>query len=163
MSGFTILPDALTRFTTAREYRLGQRYTDPSTDFTYEYGQFLDAVTYAAGQPLQRAHATSFKVTNDISGGSALTAARPAGICLGVPTQNQYGWVLRFGYYATVVTNGDDDIAAGDAIIVGASDGVVDSVAAATTTVHTKAVGYAPAVDVDADNTVGVWVDCLHN
>lgn len=163
MSGFTILPDALTRFTTAREYRLGQQYTDPSSDYLYQYGQFLDAVTYAAGQPLQRANATSSSVTNDISGGSALTAARPMGICLGVPTQNQYGWFLRKGYYATVVTNGDDDIAAGDAIIYGASDGVVDSVAAATTTVHTRAIGYAPAADVDAANTVGVWVDCSHN
>ena len=31
MSGFTILPDGLTRFTTAKEYRLGQRYTNPAT------------------------------------------------------------------------------------------------------------------------------------
>lgn len=135
-------------------------YADPSTGKMqiYRYVQFKDAVTYAAGQVLTFANVTGTAVTNDRSGGSSVSN-RPAGICLMVNTQDEYGFILVQGYYSAVVTNGDDDIAAGDSLIVATgTDGACDSVAAATTTVHTLAFGHALEADVDASNTVKAWV-----
>jgi hypothetical protein len=120
----------------------------------YRYVQFKDAVTYAAGQPVVWAAATPTAVTNDISGGSNV-GALVAGIALGVMTQNYYGFVLGKGYYSAVVTNGDDDIAAGDFLILGGSDGTCNS-----GTVSAADFGYALAADVDASNTVAALIFC---
>ena len=112
------------------------------------YVQLKDAVTYAAGQVLTLAATGRTAVTNDVAGGSSLGLIF-GGIALMVYTQNYYGFVLVDGYYPTIKDNGDDDIAAGDGLIVANSDGVCDSGTSATT--H---FGNASAADVDADNTV---------
>lgn len=78
------------------------------------------------------------------------------GIFVSVPADNGYCWVLRRGYYAAVLTNGDDDIAAGDALI-GVGDGTVNSTAAATAPTH-KVVGWASAADNDGANTVAAYI-----
>lgn len=124
----------------------------------HRYVKFLDAVTYAPGQVVTPANAAMTSVTNDISGGSSTTALTFAGVVIGTPTQNTWGWVQESGYHAAVVTNGDDDIAQGDTVIMGAADGVVDSVAKATRTGTLSIVGIAADVDVDAANTVPVWL-----
>ena len=144
------------RCTTAREYGLGATRYD-NTGKKYRYVQFKDAVTYAAGQCVTWADATSLTtVTNDISGGSSIGSI-PAGVVLGVPTQNQYGWIQTRGFHATVKTSGADDIAVGENVFVHAStDGTVDGSAASAVT--TTALGVAVAADVDADNTVAMII-----
>lgn len=69
-----------------------------------------------------------------------------------------FGWVQVRGYNAAVTTNGDDDIAAGDAIIASsAGDGTCDSTAAGTAPVA-KVVGWATTADIDNANTVAVYL-----
>lgn len=141
----------------------------------YRYVQFLDAVAYVAGHICQFANATMTAVTNDRAGGSAVGVI-PAGIALKVMTQNYYGFVLAEGYYATVLTNGDDDIAAGDELMIdtgtdGACDSYVGSAVVTATVNQTtvgaaldareKIFGHALAADVDANNTVAAYVRCI--
>lgn len=117
--------------------------------------------TVAAGQPVLWKTPASFLVTNDYD---VITAARnfPAGVALLANTSGYYGWIQVAGPYATVVTNGDDDIGQGDTIIYGAADGVVDSVAAGTASTFVP-LGIATAADVDANNTVAVYLSPPHN
>lgn len=133
----------------------------------YRYVQFLDAVTYVKGHVTSLASATTYKVTNDVSGGSSVVL-RFTGVLpyyksdgtttADVPAQNAFGWLMVEGFHPFIKTNGDDDIAAGDELIMVATDGVVDSVTSGTTTGSQLYVGTASAVDVDADNTVPGFV-----
>lgn len=153
--------DTITGCNDATQQRtLGQLVTDESTGWVYRYVQFLDAVTYAAGQSVTWAIATnSMKVTNDRAGGSSV-AVVPAGICLRVMTQNYFGFVLVRGVYTLLKTSGADDIAAGESLICHATtDGTCDGVAANATT--TASFGFALAADVDADDTVSGAVNLL--
>ena len=139
------------------EYALGE--TRETLDGKrYRYVQFKDAVTYVAGHCVTWADATSLTtVTNDISGGSSIGSI-PAGVCVGVPAQNGYGWILVRGFHSAVVTSGADDIAVGENVFVHSStDGAVDGTAASAVT--TTALGIAVAADVDAANTVAVFVN----
>lgn len=92
-----------------------------------------------------------FTVTSDVSDTDKNLVA---GILQAVLTDEYYGWIQTWGYYATVKTNGDDDIAAGDAII-GDGDGTCNSTAQDTAPTN-RVVGWAVAADVDADDTVAV-------
>jgi len=126
----------------------------------YRYVKFLDAVTYAPGQVVTPTGTGWTAVTNDRSGGTTTFITRFGGVVIGTPTQNSWGWVQTFGYHAAVVTNQDDDIAAQDTIIVDTNeDGQVDSVATATLTGDLSIVGTADTVDVDASDTVAVWIN----
>lgn len=118
--------------------------------------QFLNAVAYLAGHVVQFCDAARTTVTNDVTGGATATTGCAAGVVLMVQTQNYYGYILAAGYYPTVLTNGDDDIALGDQIIVSTTDGLCDS----ATTLTGKHLGYATAADVDANNTVAAYIDC---
>ena len=124
----------------------------------YRYVKFVDAVTYAPGQPTTPANAAVTSVTNDVAGGSSLVL-RFSGVVIGTPTQDTFGWVQTNGYHAAVKTNGDDDIGVGDTVVMVATDGVVDSVVAGTTTGTLLRVGVALAADVDAANTVACWLN----
>lgn len=94
-----------------------------------------------------------YTVTKDISDTVANLAA---GIAQAALTDGYYGWIQTWGYYATVSTNGDDDIAGGVTLIA-SGDGTVDSVAAGTAPTYIP-VGVAVAADVDADNTVAAYI-----
>lgn len=121
--------------------------------------RFRNAVAYASGQSVQFIASDTKRtdVTNDRSGGSAGDGVNAAGIVIGgVMTQDYYGFILAKGYYPTVLTNGDDDIAAKDQIIISSTDGVCDS----ATTMTGAHLGFATAADVDADNTVAAFIDC---
>lgn len=120
--------------------------------------QFKDAVTYAAGQSLQWYDAAKTQVTNDRSGGTGLSFGA-AGICLMVNTTAYFGLILTRGKYPTVITNGDDDIAAGDAIIISSTDGKCDS----GTSTPGLYLGNATAADVDADDTVAAFINVIDN
>lgn len=150
----TLVNDASARST------LGALYQSNSNGYVYRYVQFLDAVTYAAGQVVEWAIATALtKVTNDRAGGSSIGNI-PAGIAMRVMTQNYFGFILVQGFYATIKTSGADDIAVGESLISHATtDGTCDGVAAGSTT--TASLGIAMAADIDADNTVAGWVRCL--
>jgi hypothetical protein len=99
-----------------------------------------------------------FVITSDYSYASSLLSM-VAGITQSVLTDGYYGWILVSGYYATIKTNADDDIAKGDWLI-GAGDNTCNSVAAGTACTY-KPFGIAVAADVDASDTVAGMVDLL--
>lgn len=68
-----------------------------------------------------------------------------------------YAWIQTWGAHSAVDTNGDDDIATGDAIIGSTTDGVVNSVAKGTAPTQ-KVIGWATSVDSDTDDTVPVYL-----
>lgn len=146
----TVVNDDVARATAGENFV----YFHPSYGrWVVRYGQFKDAVTYAAGQVCTIANVSGSAFTNDISGGSSVGAI-VAGVALGVMTQNYYGFVLVEGYYPTIKTSGADDIAIGENLFVhGSTDGTCDGGAANAWT--TANFGVAVAADVDADNTVG--------
>lgn len=155
------IPDPLTWSDTNNIYGIPLGYEIRYTHATYgpwrlRFALTKDAVTYAAGQVLSPGTTYGW-VTNDVSGGSS-AVLRFAGIALKAYATAEYCFVLVEGYYPTVKTNGDDDIAQGDELIMVATDGVCDSVAAATTTGSQLYIGTAAAADVDADNTVAANV-----
>ena len=86
---------------------------------------------------------------------------RVAGVGIGVITAGNFGFVQCFGYHAAVLTNGDDDIAENDHVILDVdSDGVCDSVAAGTAP-GDNVLGVAVADDINGDNTVAVQLNCI--
>lgn len=134
--------------------------------FTTTYGnakvyravQFKDAVAYAAGHVVTFASANMQSVTNDRSGGSAITGLLPAGVCVSAPAQNAYGYVLVKGYTATCLTDGS--VSAGEGLIPHAStDGAADSVSATyAVTTHNQVFGFA--VSTDTVTNTDVIVNC---
>lgn len=99
-----------------------------------------------------------YTVTNDVSDLSATAAVvsnNPAGVALGTVAAGSYCFIQVRGI-ATVRTNQDDDIAAGDTIIADDNeDGQCESVAGGTASTYVP-LGIALAADVDADDTVSV-------
>lgn len=84
-------------YDTTAKYPMGTFYEGVNGK-AYQYVQFLDAVTYQAGDVVTRAGGTEgdWKVTNDRAGGSAITGHEVVGVLMAairVPTQNEYGWV----------------------------------------------------------------------
>lgn len=155
------IPDPLTWNHTTNDYGIPLGTAADYRHATYgdwklRWVFFKDAVTYAAGQVLSPGTTYGW-VTNDVSGGSSLVL-RFAGVALMVYATATYGWILTKGYYPTVLTNGDDDIAAGDELIMVATDGVCDSVTSGTTTGSQLYIGTANAADVDSANTVAANV-----
>lgn len=88
-------------------------------------------------------------VTNDVSDSDANYVA---GVMPVAMTDLYYGWMQVRGYNDAIRTNGDDDIAATDAII-GGGDGTCNSVAADTAPTN-KVLAWAVAADDNAANTV---------
>ncbi len=120
----------------------------------YRFIRFSDGTANSAGTAGQLVYYTSITsfdgvVTNDVSDSSL---NRVAGVLTAGMTDGKIGWI-QIGGFATVNTNGDDDIAAGDAIIGSSTDGACNSVAANTAPTN-KVVGFAVTTDVDANNTV---------
>lgn len=94
-----------------------------------------------------------YKVTMDVSDSDRNAVM---GVFVSIIPDLGYGWIQTKGYFATVKTNADDDIAAWDAIIASAAgDGTCDSTAQDTAPIC-KVVGWAVAADVDAADTVAV-------
>lgn len=125
----------------------------------YKYVNFDNGsgnLTLAAGNLVYFLDGSDFDgytVTSDVSDTDINQAA---GVALGAITDAYYGFVQTWGYYSAVVTNGDDDIAASDALI-GGGDGTVNSTAQDTAPTN-KVVGWAVAADVDASNTVAAYI-----
>lgn len=78
----------------------------------WQYVQFKDAVTYVAGHCVVWKDSDGYTVTNDYSGAQNATYPEPVGFVNGVPTEDQYGFVLVEGEYASAAkTAGEDTIA----------------------------------------------------
>lgn len=97
-----------------------------------------------------------FVVTNDvsdISGTEANAANQPAGVAVGTGTIGYYCFIQVRGV-CTIRTNQDDDIAAGDVLIVdGNEDGQCNSTAAGTAPINIP-LAVATAADDDTADTV---------
>jgi len=150
----TVWNSALTSNDASAREELGATrvVTDSTNGYRmYKYVQFDNGtgnLTSVANQVVYYVSAT--KVTNDVSDSNINSIAGITPVAL---TDGYYGWMQVLGS-ATVNTNGDDDIATGDALIgTSSADGVCNSVAANTAPTN-KVLGWAIAADVDAANTV---------
>jgi hypothetical protein len=147
----------LTDSNTVAQEELGiiRTENDSATDGGYKVYKYVQAAadtTVANGTPLLYVTATTNRtiVTLDLTDANTNNVA---GVGVGAIAASSYGWIQLKGYHSAVITNADDDISANDAIIYGAADGVVDSVAAGTAPTN-AILGFAVADDVNADDTV---------
>lgn len=117
----------------------------------------------AAGHVLYRT-ATANVVTNDRSEAVSDSAKHycgiaPSDLIASVPestsTKTYYMLMQVGGRHSAVVTNGDDDIAAGNSVIA-SGDGTCDSTATPEGVDPCVLIGNAAAADVDASDTVAV-------
>lgn len=150
----------LTSDSATAENQLGTLRTEWSTTDsclkTYKYVLTASDTTVANGTALGFSDTLGHTASLDCTD---YDENQPLGVGIGVITAGQYGWVQTKGYHSAVLTNGDDDIADGDHVILDAStDGVVDSVAAGTAP-GDRRIGVAVAADVDAGDTVAVMLE----
>ena len=135
----------VTTSTQGPEYVLGET-RETKDGKKYRYVQFKDAVTYVAGQVCTPANTSWTAVTNDVAGGSSIAATTFAGICVGVPAQNGYGWV-QIGGVANV--RGDGSVAADEAVVPHSVDGEADTMAAGE-----EHLSFGRALDADTGSPV---------
>jgi hypothetical protein len=123
----------------------------------YKYVQAASDTTVANGTALGYSDAYHRVVSSDRTD---TLKNGPAGAGRGAITASYYGWIEIKGYHEAVVTDGGDDIVAGDNVILHATtDGVVDRMAADTAPTNTP-LGVAVADDVNASDTVAVYLNC---
>ena len=137
----------------------GTCFFDEDTGRTYMYIQFDNGagdVAITAGDPAFVKTLATFVVTGDISDSITGQAGSVCGIFVAALTDQYYGLIQVLGPYPTVTTNNDDDASPGDTLIADA-DVVCNTVASGTAST-TRALGYATASAVDADNTVAAWI-----
>jgi len=129
--------------------------------YLYRYVEFDNgtAVAAAAGGLAYWKTPATFVVSSDYSDAGS-DISNVAGIFQSVLTDAYFGWILVSGYYATITTNGDDDISQGDWLIGSSTDLACNSVAAGVAPTY-RPFGLAMADDVDGDNTVAGWVNTL--
>lgn len=124
----------LTQIDSSPKFGLGDVIERPG-GFKYKYVKFLDAVTYvgeydatgaaSVAMLCTYANAACTSVTNDRAGGSSLGQV-PAGVPVGVPTQNTYGWIKVRGVATIGPTDGS--VAINQKVIPHATtDGGLDS------------------------------------
>jgi hypothetical protein len=127
----------------------------------YQYIKFdesgVTAVANGLVYYLNAANWTGYTVTSDMSD-SKLNMV--AGVLMAVLTDTYYGWIQTWGYNSAIKTNGDDDIAAGDALIGSTTDLGCNSTAGDTAPTN-KVLGWAVDADVDAANTVAGHITLL--
>lgn len=135
-------------------YVLGQYREEDGKGYRYfQFDNGTANLTLAANQPLAQVDSDAWILTTDISDSAPNLVA---GVAVSVVADGGYGWCQTYGN-GTVATDGDDDVAKGDAIIYGA-DAVTEMVAAGTAPTN-KVIGWATAADVDAANTVALFID----
>lgn len=131
-------------------YTLGQYREEDGKGYRYvKQSDATVTVTANSLAYLAASDTTGYTVCQDVSDSDANLVA---GVYKAVIADGGYGWVQTRGP-ATVNTDGDDDIAIGDAIIAAAGDGTCESTAADTAPTN-RVVGWAMAADNDSANTV---------
>lgn len=151
-SGPFIWDDLVTASGATQKYPKGTRRDEDGKTYRYclynngtgNIASFAGAVGY-----IKAAATDPWEITIDVSD---TDQNQVRGVMLGVVTDAHYFWLQTAGYYATVKTNADDDIAA-HVSLFGVGDGTCDSMAADTASTN-KVLGYATAADVDANDTV---------
>ena len=114
--------------------------------------------TVANGTCLTFTDTLRHTASSDISDGDI---NQVAGVGIGAITAEYYGWVQCYGYHAALLTDGGDDFADGDWVILHAStNGTCDRTASGNAAVS-KPLGVAVAADIDDDNTVATQLDCV--
>ena len=160
MASSKLFRTAITADSTTAQEQLGsvRKEYDSTNGFrTFKYVQASLTVAASNGRVLCWYDTIGTVATDDIS---TTRASLPAGVAIGTLTHGRYGWVQMGGYHSAVDTNGDDDVADGDVVVVDtATDGVADSVAYGAAS-SLKILGIAVAADVDASDTVAVLLDC---
>lgn len=140
---------------TTQKLDLGTVWYDNVNEKMYRYVQNKSgAATIERGDVVEET-STVGVVTSDRSDVLSINVFAGVGDLVDI-TPSNFGWVQTDGAHASVKTNGDDDIAIGDNIIIdAATDKVVDSIAAGAT-LDEKTIGRARAADVDGTNRVDV-------
>ena len=110
----------------------------------------------ANGTPVGFSDVYHTTVTTDFQAGIS-NRNLPAGVCVGTLTAGNIGYVQCGGYHAAVISNGDNDVARGDNVILAGVDGQVDSVAAGTASTY-KVLGIC--VTDDAASAVPTQLCC---
>jgi len=122
---------------------------------TYKYVVAAADTTVADGTALCYTDLYGTTASLDISDGAI---NQVCGVGVGVITASYYGWVQTWGYHDAVLTDGGDDIADGDSVILHASsNGVCNSTASGTAAVSLP-IGIAVDADIDGSNTVEVFI-----
>lgn len=137
--------------------------TDTSTTALYAKGtqRRIDSKEYVYALISGTGCTVGMVVVQQLSGTTCIgTAAIVAGtrnqvigVAVGTIAPGYYGWLQTKGFHSAVVTNGQDDISANDALIGYSGTGTVDSVPAGTAPTY-KIVGWALADDDNSANTV---------
>lgn len=146
--------DEVTDVYTVRQFPLGTYREEDGKGYRFvKYDNGTGNLTCVAGNIAYTIDSdTPYEVTMDVSD-SDRNLAR--GVFAAVIADGGYGWIQTKGL-CTVKTNGDDDIAKGDAVIASAAgDGTADSTAQDTAPVC-RVVGWALAADSDGADTVAV-------
>jgi hypothetical protein len=150
---------ALTANDSTRQEPLGaKRYEYDATNGgvnVYRYVVVASDTTVANGTVLAYSDAYHTTVSTDCDD---TVQNDVAGVGIGTGTASYYIWIQTGGYHSAVITNADDDIAAGDILIVDADeDGQCDSIAAGTDIMY-RILGVATADDVNAADTVAAYL-----
>jgi len=154
---YQILDESLLTSHSSPKARLGQRFVDGDGKcYVYVKRDADDSNTVAEGTILCRKSATT-GYANAVMTVASTKRNFVIGVATGSITAGEYAAIQIKGV-ATVNTNGDDDISAGDTIIMANGNGVCDSVAAGTASTY-KPIGIALADDSDDNNTVSVMLD----
>jgi len=148
--------DLVTAVRTSTEgalYDLGQYREEDGKGYRYvKQNDATVTVTANSLAYLAASDTTGYTVCQDVSDSDVNLVS---GVYQSVIADGGFGWIQTRGP-CTVNTNGDDNIAAADAII-GVGDGTCDSVAQDTAPTN-KVVGWAMAADSDSANTVLVFL-----
>ena len=152
MSG--LIFDELTAQSTTAKYALGTSLNVGGKSYLYVQ---IDASSAAcANGTVLGGTLADMNVVTTVTSAKGPNQARGVGI--GVIAISSFGWIQTWGAHSAVKTDGGDDITTNDTLILdSATAGVCDSVAAGTASTY-KPIGYATAVDVDADNTVAAFL-----
>lgn len=143
--------DLVTDVATTPKYVVGQYREENGKGYRYVlYDNGTGNLTCTDGKLLYQVGSTDWTVTHDVSDTDRNLVA---GVAVSAIADAGYGWMQTRGQ-DTVTTNGDDDIAKGDAVIASAAgDGTADSTAQDTAPTN-KVVGWALADDVNGSDTV---------
>ena len=136
-------------------YTVGYKYIYASR--TFMYTQFKDAVAYAAGHSCFHDASLGGVVTNDVSEAASASKPQVMGICLGVQTENYFGFVQTRGS-GFVLHNNDDNAAIGDEIVATVADGGICDVLS-TFGISALHVGIAEVAVVAATNLQQVSIN----
>jgi len=123
----------------------------------YKYVQAAADTTVANGTCLAYSDVYRRVVSNDRTD---TYQSAVAGVGIGAITASYHGWIQIGGYHEALITDGGNDVAISDHLILHTTgDGQCDRVAAGTAITYT-ALGVAAAADDDTTDLVAAYLNC---